>query len=39
VRARQKGDTAPMTIGCVIAALGASYFTVKLVGLAFQVLS
>lgn len=39
MRARQQGDTAPMTIGCVIAALGASYFTVKLVGLAFQVLS
>lgn len=39
MRARQQGDTAPMAIGSVIAALGASYFTVKLVGLAFQVLS
>jgi len=28
-----------MTIGCVIAALGASWFTVNLVGLAFAVLS
>lgn len=37
--ARPKGDTAPMTIGCVVAALGASYFTVKLVELAFVVLS
>lgn len=36
--ARPKGDTAPVTLAGVAAALGASWFTIELVELAFMVL-
>jgi hypothetical protein len=36
--ARPKGGTAPMTLAGIAAALGASWFTIELVELAFTVL-
>jgi len=39
VRARRhRGDSAPMTLAGIVAALGVSWFTVQMVDLAFAVL-